>query len=130
MGKWPEDFTKMILIPLKKKNSATDYRDYCTISLISYAEKVILRIPNWRIEGKTREIIKENQFGLQRGKGTRDAIGVLKVLVERSLEHKRDVCVGFVYSEKAFDRAQWTKLLRILKKIGLDWNDRRLVQNL
>ena len=32
--------------------------------------------------------------------------------------------------EKAFDRVNWTKLMDILKDIGMDWRDRRLVTNL
>ena len=129
-GKWPEDFTKTILIPLQKKHNAVECRDYRTISLISHAAKVILRILNRRIEGKLKGKIGEDQFGFQKGKGTRDAIGVMRVLVERNLEFKKDVFACFVDFEKAFDRVQWPKLMEILKKIGLDWKDRRLVQNL
>ena len=32
--------------------------------------------------------------------------------------------------EKAFDRVNWTNLMDILKDIGMDWRDRRLVTNL
>ena len=29
--------------------------------------------------------------------------------------------------EKAFDRVVWTKLMEILRNIGVDWKDRRLI---
>ena len=32
--------------------------------------------------------------------------------------------------EKAFDRIDWIKLMRILRRIGVDWSDRRLIGNL
>ena len=32
--------------------------------------------------------------------------------------------------EKAFDRVDWTILLQILKGLGVDWRDRRLIANL
>ena len=32
--------------------------------------------------------------------------------------------------EKAFDRVDWKKLINILRRMGLDWRDRRLIGNL
>jgi hypothetical protein len=32
--------------------------------------------------------------------------------------------------EKAFDRVDWVKMMDILKKIGVDWRDRRMIRNL
>ena len=37
---------------------------------------------------------------------------------------------GFLDLEKAFDRVEWKKLLGILKKIGVDRKERRLLSNL
>lgn len=36
----------------------------------------------------------------------------------------------FVDFEKAFDRVNWIKMLGTLKKIGVDWKDRRLIAEL
>ena len=36
----------------------------------------------------------------------------------------------FVDFEKAFDRVDWKKLMGILKKICVDWKERRLLSNL
>jgi hypothetical protein len=64
------------------------------------------------------------------GRGTRDAIGALRMLTERSLEHGREVCICFVDYEKAFDRVDWRKLMGALRRMGVDWRDRRLIGNL
>ena len=32
--------------------------------------------------------------------------------------------------EKAFDRVDWRKVMEVLRKIGVDWRDRRLIGNL
>ena len=36
----------------------------------------------------------------------------------------------FVDFEKAFDRVNWIKMMEILKMIGVDWRDKRLIANL
>ena len=129
-GKWAEDFYRTIVIPIAKKDGATKCADFRTISLISHASKIMLRILTQRIEGKARDYISETQFGFRKGVGTRDAIGSLRMLLERSLDHNNDVFICFVDFEKAFDRVNWIKMMDILKKIGVDWRDRRLIADL
>src|ERR1700733_10017135 len=67
--------------------------------------------------------------GSERG-GTRDAIGALRILTERSLENNQEVYICFVDYEKAFDRVDWRKLMTILRRMEVDWRDRRLIGNL
>src|SRR3981081_3989932 len=129
-GVWPEDFTRVIMLPLQKKPNATECSDHRTISLISHASKILLRILNNRIETKARGFMGDTQFSFRRGCGTRDAVGVVRMLCERSLELDNEVFSCFVDFEKAFDRVNWVKMMDILKIIGVDWRDRRLISNL
>ena len=69
--------------------------------------------------------IGKTQFGFRKGCGTREAIAVMRILCERRLEFNEELFICFVDFEKAFDRVEWTKLLEILEKIGVDW--RRLI---
>jgi hypothetical protein len=41
-----------------------------------------------------------------------------------------DVFICFVDFKKAFDRVDSAKMLQILRNVGGDWNDRRLIMNL
>ncbi|KAJ4431070.1 hypothetical protein ANN_19663 [Periplaneta americana] len=50
------------------------------------------------------EQLKEEQFGFRKGKGTRDAIGLLRTICERYLEKNKEVYIISVDLEKAFDR--------------------------
>ena len=38
-GTWPEDFTKVVMVPLQKKQNATECADHRTLSLISQLPK-------------------------------------------------------------------------------------------
>ena len=80
--------------------------------------------PLKRIEGKAINVIGKTQFGFRKGMGTREAIGTMKMLCERSLEYGNDVYICFVDFEKAFDRVNCVKMMKILKSIGVDWRDR------
>ena len=129
-GEWPKDFTEVTMIALKKKPQATKCSDHRTISLIAHTAKIVAKILRRRIEKKIEDVLGEDQFGFRRGKGTRDAIGMLRIISERTLEIDEELSVCFIDWQKAFDRVNWTKLMQILKKIGIDWRERRLISNL
>ena len=131
-GIWPEDFTQAVIITLAKKQNATACSDFRTISLLSHASKVVIKVLQQRIEAKVATVgaIGVDQFGFMKGRGTREAIGSLRILAERSLEHGKQLHICFVDYEKAFDRVDWSILMTALKRIGVDWRDRRLIKNL
>ena len=72
----------------------------------------------------------KTQLGFRKACGTRDAIGVMRMLCERSLEFNNEVYVCFVDFEKAFDRVNWKKMMEVLKKLGVDCRNRRIISNL
>jgi hypothetical protein len=78
---------------------------------------------------KIEDVVGEGQFGFRKGKGTRNAIGMLRIISERTLETD-ELRVCFIDWQKAFDRVSWTKLMQILKGTGIDWHERRLISNL
>jgi hypothetical protein len=51
------------------------------------------RILRRRIEKNIEDVLGEDQFGFRRGKGTRDAIGMLRIISERSLEMDEELSV-------------------------------------
>ena len=83
-----------------------------------------------RIEGKIEDVLREDQFGFRRGKGTRDAIGMLRIISEPTLEIDAELCVCFIDGQNAFDQVKRTKLMQILKVTGIDWHERRLTSKL
>ena len=108
-GEWPKDFTEVTMIALKKKPQATKCSDHRTISLIAHTAKIVANILGRRIEKKVENVLGEDQFGFRRGKRTRDAIGMLRIISERILEIDEELSVCFIDWQKAFGRVNWTK---------------------
>ena len=129
-GEWPKDFTEVTLIALKKKPQVTKCSDHRTISLIAHTAKRVAKILRRRIEREIEDVLGENQFGFRRGKGTRYAIRMMRIITERTLKIDEELCVCFIDWQKVFDRVNWTKLMQILKGTGTDWRERRLISNL
>ena len=118
------------MIALKKKPQATNFSNQCTISLIAHTAKIVAKKLRRRVEEKIEDVLGEDQFGFRRGKGARDAIGMLRVISERTLEIDEELYVCFIDWQKAFDRVNWTKSMQILHGTGIDWHERRLISNL
>jgi len=96
---------------LKKKLQATKCSDHRTISLIAHTAKIVAKILRIRIERKIQDVLGEDQFRFRRGKGTRDAFEMLRIISERISEIDAELCVCFTDWQKAFDRVNWTKLM-------------------
>src|SRR6478609_9724941 len=118
------------MIPLQKTMNAVKCSDHRTITLISHASKILLKILTNRIKAKARDFIRRNQFGFRKGCDTRDAIQVMRMICDRSLEFGNNVYICFVDFEKAFDRVNWEKMIKVLQSIGVNWRDRRMISKL
>jgi len=70
-GKWPEDWTQSTFVPLYKKGDPTVCANYRTISLISHASKVLLKVILARIHSSQRPNSKWQRNKL--GSGRREA---------------------------------------------------------
>ena len=47
---WPQDWKRSLFIPIPKKDNAKECSNYCTITLISHASKVMLKILQARLQ--------------------------------------------------------------------------------
>ena len=62
------------VVPIEKKSNTFKCEEHRTISLISHASKVILRVLANRLEVKAKEYLLRDQYGFRKGMGTREAI--------------------------------------------------------
>jgi hypothetical protein len=124
-GEWPKDFTEVTMIGLKKKPKARKCTDHRTISLIAHVVNVVANVIRRRSEKKIEDVLGEDKFGFRKGKETRDAIGMLRIKSEQTLDIGEEICVCFIDWQKAFECVKWTKSMEILKKTDIDWRERR-----
>ena len=61
-------------IPIPKKGNAKECSNYCTITLISHASKVTLKILQVRFQQYMNHELPDVQVGFTKGRGTRDQI--------------------------------------------------------
>jgi hypothetical protein len=127
---WPHDFIQIVIIVSKKKPKATKYSNHHTVSLTAHTARIGVRILTRRIERKTEDLLGEDQFGFRRGKETRGATGMLRIISGQTLDIDEELCAWFIDWQAAFDHVNWTKLMHIVKGTGIKWHNRRWLSKL
>ena len=113
-----KEFLDITVIALSKKNKAK--KD----NLISRTEKVVVDVFSKRLKKYIKEVIDENIFGFQKGKGTRDAIVLIRITYIRKCAYiRKDICFCLIDWQKAFDHIDWMKMFEILQDIGVNWRE-------
>jgi len=128
-GNLPIEWRKSFFIALPKKANARRCPDHRTISLMNHVLKAYLKVILRRIYRQCDQHISVEQFGFRNGFGTRDALFGIQVLIQRCLDVDRDVYLCFIDYEKAFDRVRHSKLIEILKGVGVDERNVRSIAN-
>ena len=80
----------------EEKTQPTKCSDHRTISLIAHTEKIVAKIVRRRIERKIEDVFEEDQFRFRRGKRNRNAIGMLRIISERTLDIDDQSCACFI----------------------------------
>ena len=96
---------------------------------MSHLTKILLKIVNQRMKSKIMHEIDVCQYGFRADCGTSNAVFILKVLSQRSIQMKTDIYLCFVDYTKAFDRVVYNELMHFLDELELDDKDLRLIQN-
>ena len=73
-GEWPTPWTQSLVITLPKKGNLQQCQNYRTISLISHASKVMLKIILNRLKPQAEKIIAKEQAGFRAGRSTTEQI--------------------------------------------------------
>ena len=100
---WLQDWKRSVFFPIPKKGNVKDCSNYRTITLISKASKVMLKIFH---EPWTSDV----QAGFRKGRGTRDQIANIPWITEKTRDFQRNIYFCFMDYAKAFDCVDHSKL--------------------
>ena len=126
---WPLDWKRSVFIPIPKKSNAKVCSNYHTMVLISHASKVMLKIPQARLQHVNREL-PDVQAGFRKGRGTIDQIANIHWIIKKAREFQKNIYFCFIDYAKAFDRVDHNKLWKILKEMGIPDHLTWLLRNL
>ena len=77
--------------------------NYCTIALISYASKVMLKILQARLQQYVDHELSDVQAGFRKGRGSRGQITNICWIIEKPKEFQKIIYFFFIDYAKAFD---------------------------
>ena len=117
---WPKDWTQSLIIPLPKKGNTKQCQNYRTISLISHPNKVMLKIILGRLKPISEELLAEEQAGFRPGRSTIEQIFNCRLLIEKHLQHKRELHHNFIDFKKAFDRVWHEGLWQVMRSFNIE----------
>src|SRR2546425_2219059 len=118
-GVVPVDWKRSWMVNVcKGKGNALECSSYRGIKLLDHVLKVLERV----LEARLRKTvtIDEMQFGFSPGKGTADAIFIVRQVQEKLLGKQKELWMAFVDLEKAFDRVPREVLWWALRHVGVE----------
>ena len=81
---WPQDWKRSVFIPIPKKGNAKECSNYCTITLISHASKVMVKIHQARLQEYMNRELLDVQAGFRKGRGTSDQIANIHGIIKKA----------------------------------------------
>ena len=94
---WPQDWNMSLFIPIPKKGNAKQCSNYHTISLITQASKVMLKILQARLQQYMNNELPNGQAGFRKGRGTRDQIANIHWIIEKARKFQKKKHLFLLY---------------------------------
>ncbi|KAK6744465.1 hypothetical protein RB195_011274 [Necator americanus] len=126
----PDSWRHAIIIPLHKKLSVTDPRNYRGISLLRVMYKVLERIILDRLIKHREETTRDEQAGFRPGRSTIDQVFIVRRVIEIWQRYSKPMQLAFLDFEAAFDSPHRGCLLNALRADGVPRKFVRLLDDM
>ena len=87
---WPQDWKRLVFIPIPKKGNTKECSNYCTIALNSHTSKVMLKILQARLQQYVNRELPDVKAGFRKGRGTRDQIANICWIIEKARDFQKN----------------------------------------
>ena len=115
----PQDWKRLVFIPVLKKGNAKECSHSHTIALISHTSKAMLKILQARFQPYMNRELPDVQAGFRKGRRTKDQIPNICWIIENARKLQKSIYFCFIDYAKAFDCVDHNKLWKILKEMGI-----------
>ena len=83
---WPQDWKRSVFISIPKKGNAKECSNYRTITLISHASKIMLKILQARLHQYMNRELPDVQAGFRKGRRIRVQTANIRWIIEKGRE--------------------------------------------
>ena len=126
---WSQDWKRSVFILIPKKGNAKECSNYHTITFVSHASKVILKILQARLQQYMNHELPDVQGGFRKGRGARDQIANIHWITEKAREFQKTSTSALLTTPKTL--TVWiTTNWKILKEMGIPDHLTCLLRNL
>ena len=99
----PNDWSRIIITLIYKKVDKLNTANYRAIALLPIPGKIFCKILMNRCSHIIESSISDSKFGFRPGRGTTDAIFIIRQLIEKAKEHQIPLHFHFIDFKAAFD---------------------------
>jgi len=125
-----DNYCESIIVTIPKKRGTNSCKQFRTLSLLKHVSKVLTKIIKRKIDRIVEQYLKNDQYGFRRQKSTREAILVLRVLIEKQIDRNKVTYLTFIHLEKAFENFNWNKMVLTLRKIDVEQYNLKIIHNI
>ena len=93
---WLQDWKRSVFIPIPKKGSVKECSYYHTITLISHASKVMLKILQAGCQQYVNQEFLDVKPGFRTGRGTRDQIANISWIIKKARVFQENIYFCFI----------------------------------